>query len=55
MPQQTEGPGPNRATPAASYDKLREDIARRNEQAHQNARELLAKERARIVAERERE
>lgn len=52
MSHEIEEPGPEQAT-AAYLDKLREEIARRNEQAHQNARELLTNERARIAAERE--
>ena len=49
---QEPGPGPSRA--AAGWGELRKEIGQRNEQAHQNARKLLAKERERLTDERER-
>ena len=42
MPKQIQEPGPGRSTAAAAFDALRKEIAQRNEQAHQKAREVRA-------------
>jgi len=55
MPKQIQEPGPGRSTAAAAFDALRKEIAQRNEQAHQKAREVrAAREREQALPRRHR-
>ena len=54
MQDETQERGPGRSSAAAGWGELRKEIGERNEQAHQNARKLLAEERERLTDERER-
>lgn len=56
MPKQIQEPGPGRSTAAAAFGELRKEIAQRNEQAHQKARELRAERvRDQVLARRRRD
>jgi hypothetical protein len=53
MPKQTQAPGPGRSTAAVAFDDLRKEIAQRNDEASQKARELrAARDREQILARR---
>ena len=60
MPKQTtkpprvlEPPGPGRSTSEIAFNELRNEVARRNEEAHQAARQRrTASERAKLLARR---
>lgn len=56
MPKQPiQGPGPGRSTSEAAFNELRKEVARRNEQAHQRARERrTAREREQMLMRRQR-
>lgn len=56
MTKQTHEPGPGRSTAQAAFDELKKEIARRNEQAHREARKLrTAREREQILMRRQRD
>jgi hypothetical protein len=56
MTKQTHEPGPGRSTAQAAFDELKKEIARRNEQAHREARKLrTAREREQILIRRQRD
>ena len=56
VPKQGKEPGASRSTGAAAFDELRQEIAKRNELAHQKARKLRdARDRQQVLARRERE
>jgi hypothetical protein len=45
-----EAPGPGRSTSEAAFNDLRNEVARRNEQAHKEARQRrLAREREQLL------
>ena len=47
-------PGPGRSTSEAAFNDLRKEIARRNEQTHQQARKVrTAREREQVLRRRE--
>jgi hypothetical protein len=49
-------PGPGRSTSEAAFNDVRDDIAQRNERAHQEARKLrTAREQEQIRTRRERD
>jgi len=53
MAKQTQEPGPGRPTPTASFDALRKEIAKRNEEAQQKARKVRsAREHEQVVMRR---
>jgi hypothetical protein len=53
MPKQTQVPGPGRSTAAVAFDDLRKEIAQRNDEASQKARELrAARDREQVLARR---
>jgi hypothetical protein len=54
MPKQNLEPGPGRSTAAVAFDDLRKEIAQRNEQATQKARQLRAARDKEQVLERRR-
>ena len=54
MSDEIQGPGSGRSSEAAGWGELRKEIGHRNEQAHRNARKLLAEERERLMDQRER-
>jgi hypothetical protein len=40
MSSETQEPGPGRSTSEAAFNKIKNDVAQRNEQAHKNALKL---------------
>jgi hypothetical protein len=54
MTEQTNEPGPGRSTSDRAFNELTKDIARRNEDAHKEARKLrAARERKQIIRRRQ--
>jgi hypothetical protein len=56
MTKQNYEPGPGRSTADAAFSELTKEVARRNEQAHKEARKLLhERERKQILLRRQRD
>jgi uncharacterized protein YpuA (DUF1002 family) len=56
MAKQIQEPGHGRSTAAATFDELRKEIAKRNEQTQQKARKVRTeREREQILARRQRD
>jgi len=56
MQKQTQQPGPGRSTASTTFDDLRKEIARRNDQASDRARKLRAvRDREQVALRRQRD